>query len=361
MKTDHRLRIADARDLASVDNDSIDLVVTSPPYPMIEMWDELFLRLQPELRDAMAQGEGRTVFEGMHAVLDPVWRELYRVIRKGGILCINVGDATRSLGPTFRLYPNHAHIITTCTAAGFQMLPEILWRKQTNAPNKFIGSGTLPPGAYVTLEHEWILIFRKSKLREFTTADERKNRRESAFFWEERNLWFSDVWDFKGVRQHLSERKSVKPGASRREARSRSAAFPFELAYRLINMFSVKGDLVMDPFAGCGTTMAAAMCAGRNSLGIEIEETLIPFIQVQVNEIIPSANERILERLERHRLFVEECRRSGRELKYTNRFYDFPVVSRQERDILIHYLCSLDRISDLHWRIDYSPDLSLRL
>ena len=361
MQTLHRLSIADARDLAWIGSQSIDLVVTSPPYPMIQMWDELFGRLQPEIREALAEGEGRTVFELMHAVLDPVWGELYRVIRDGGILCINVGDATRSFGGSFGLYPNHARIISACTAAGFQMLPEILWRKQTNAPNKFVGSGTLPPGAYVTLEHEWILIFRKSKLRVFATPEERKNRRESAFFWEERNIWFSDVWDFTGARQHLGEGAGGKRSAARRGARSRSAAFPFEMAYRLINMFSVKGDLVLDPFAGCGTTMLAAMCAGRNSQGVEIEESLIPFMQAQVNEIVPWANERILERLERHRLFVEECRRSGRELKYTNRFYDFSVISRQEREILIEHLRSLVRIDDLQWRIDYAPELSLRL
>jgi DNA modification methylase len=361
MHTHHCLRIADARDLSWVDSDSVELVVTSPPYPMIEMWDELFLRLQPDIGEAMACGEGQAVFEGMHAVLDPVWRDLYRVIRKGGILCINVGDATRSLGPGFCLYPNHARIISSCTAAGFQMLPEILWRKQTNAPNKFIGSGTLPPGAYVTLEHEWILIFRKSEPRVFAAADERRNRRESAFFWEERNVWFSDVWDFKGVRQHLGGGDGGKPGAPGRDARKRSAAFPFEMAYRLVNMFSVKGDLVLDPFAGCGTTMLAAMTAGRSSLSIEIEETLIPFIQAQVNQIIPSANRRILERLERHRLFVEECRQGGRELKYTNRHHNFPVVSRQEQEILIDHLSTLNRVDELQWRIDYSPELSLRL
>jgi DNA modification methylase len=360
MQTDHRLSIADARDLSWIDSDSIDLAVTSPPYPMIEMWDELFLRLQPEIREAMAAGDGQAVFEGMHAVLDTVWRELYRVIRNGGILCINVGDATRSIGPSFRLYPNHARIISACTDLGFQMLPEILWRKQTNAPNKFMGSGTLPPGAYVTLEHEWILIFRKSKPRVFATPEERRHRRESAFFWEERNIWFSDVWDFKGVRQPLGERERGKPSACR-SARGRSAAFPFEMAYRLINMFSIKGDLVLDPFAGCGTTMLAAMCAGRDSLGVEIEEALIPLIQAQVNEIVPWANERILERLERHRLFTEERRRSGRESKYTNRFYNFPVVSRQEQEILIDHLSSLTRVADLHWRIDYSLDLTLRL
>ena len=107
--------------------------------------------------------------------------------------------------------------------------------------------------------------------------------------------------------------------------------------------------------------MLAAMCAERNSIGVEIEAGLLPFIQGQVNEIIPRANERILERLERHRLFVEECRRSGRELKYTNCHYRFPVVSRQEREILIAHLCSLTRIGDLHWRVDYSPDLTLQI
>jgi DNA modification methylase len=361
MQTDHRLRIADARDLSWIDDHSIDLVVTSPPYPMIQMWDELFLRLAPDIREAMAQGDGQVVFEGMHAVLDPVWRQLYRVLREGGVLCINVGDATRSLGPAFRLYPNHARIISTCTAMGFQMLPEILWRKQTNAPNKFLGSGTLPPGAYVTLEHEWILIFRKSKPRSFASPEERRNRRESAFFWEERNIWFSDVWDFKGVRQHLGKGGRAESGTARRNGRNRSAAFPFEMAYRLVNMFSVKGDTVLDPFAGSGTTMLAAMCAARNSIGVEIESDLVPLIQAQVNEIVPWANERILERLERHRLFVEECRRNGRELKHTNLSHDFPVVSRQEREILIEHLSSLTRGDDLSWRIDYSPELTVQI
>jgi DNA modification methylase len=362
MQTDHTLHIADARDLSWIESSTIDLVVTSPPYPMIEMWDALFLRLDPELGRAMTAGDGRACFERMHGILDPVWRELYRVLRDGGILCINVGDATRSFGDSFRLFPNHARIISSCTAAGFRMLPEILWRKQTNAPNKFIGSGTLPPGAYVTLEHEWILLFRKSKPRVFATEQQRRNRRESAFFWEERNVWFSDVWDFKGIRQYLGEGKRGNPERAGRDARRRrSAAFPFEMAYRLVNMFSVMGDRVLDPFAGCGTTMQAAMTAGRNSVSVEIEESLIPFFQAQVHGIVPSANERILMRLERHRRFVEECRSGDRELKYMNRHYDFPVVSRQEREVLFRYLCGIARIADRHWRIDYSDEPNLRL
>src|SRR5690606_1592163 len=136
---------------------------------------------------------------------------------------------------------------------GFANMPNILWRKQTNAPNKFMGSGMLPAGAYVTLEHEWILVFRKAGKRTFRSEAEKKLRRESAFFWEERNTWFSDLWDLKGVKQKITNSGS----------RDRSAAYPFELPYRLINMYSVKGDIVLDPFLGTGTTALAAMATER--------------------------------------------------------------------------------------------------
>ena len=102
-----------------------------------------------------------------------------------------------------------------------------------------------PGGAYVTLEHEYILILRKNGKRKFTTQPEKQNRRESAYFWEERNIWFSDIWDLKGIRQDIQQK----------DIRTRSAAFPFELAYRLINMYSVFGDTILDPFLGTGTTI----------------------------------------------------------------------------------------------------------
>ena len=133
-----------------------------------------------------------------------------------------------------------------------------------------MGSGMLPAGAYVTLEHEFILILRKGNKRNFVTEADKKRRKQSAFFWEERNLWFSDVWeDLKGTKQNNIAK----------EIRERSGAFPFELPYRIINMFSVKEDAILDPFLGTGTTMAAAMATGRNSIGVEIDknfrETLV--------------------------------------------------------------------------------------
>ena len=260
--TDHRVFFHSATDLAEVADRSVDLIVTSPPYPMIGMWDEVFAEQRPEVADAIAAGRGMGAFEAMHGLLDAVWRECRRVLAPGGFLCINIGDATRTVGSSFRLYPNHARVISACSALDLEALPSIVWRKTTNAPNKFMGSGTLPAGAYVTLEHEYVLVFRAGGPRRFA-ADDRGRRRESAYFWEERNVWFSDQWDLSGVRQSFG---AVSP--SRDPGRARSGAFPVELAYRLICMYSAYGDTVLDPFLGTGTTTLAAIAAAPRLGGV---------------------------------------------------------------------------------------------
>ena len=187
-----------------VPDSSVHLVVTSPPYPMIEMWDDMFKRQSNKIATALKHQKGIEAFEWMHRELDPVWKETYRILVDGGIACINIGDAVRTVDEDFRLYPNHARILSAMLNVGFSALPLILWRKPTNAPNKFMGSGMLPGGAYVTLEHEYILIVRKGSKREFNRAPEKQIRRESALFWEERNNWFSDVWfGLVGTRQKL--------------------------------------------------------------------------------------------------------------------------------------------------------------
>ncbi len=113
-------------------------------------------------------------FNLMHELLNSVWNEVFRVLKNGRFACINVGDATRTVQNTFCLYPNHARILNYLLKIGFSALPDILWRKQANTPNKFMGSGMLPAGAYVTLEHEYILILRKGQKREFKTENEKK-------------------------------------------------------------------------------------------------------------------------------------------------------------------------------------------
>jgi len=343
--TAHEVRYRDASDLEEVPDSSIALVVTSPPYPMIKMWDEFFFRRNPAIKEAVDESRFSEAFELMHAELDKVWRELFRVLLPGGIACINIGDAVRTLNSDFRLFSSHSRILRSCLDLGFRNLPNIIWRKTTNAPNKFMGSGMLPPGAYVTLEHEYVLVFRKGSKREFKTPEEKRNRRESAFFWEERNVWFSDVWfGLTGVGQNLDHP----------DLRRRSAAFPFEFAYRLVNMFSVKYDTVLDPFLGTGTTMLAAMASERNSIGYEIDESFRVIIDSQALGVVPFANAYIRKRLAAHTAFVKKRSKQGKSVRNVNVNYRFPCVSAQEKHILLRDLEKVGRKKPSLFIVDYA-------
>jgi DNA modification methylase len=303
---------------------SIDLMITSPPYPMIEMWDEVFSEQNLSVGEALRNGDGNCAFELMNQELDKVWCEVYRVLKNGGFACITIGDATRKIGDEFKLYSNHSRILEYCVKLGFSSLPEILWRKQTNAPNKFMGSGMLPAGAYVTLEHEHILVLRKGNKRRFEAEEEKLGRKKSAFFWEERNIWFSDIWeDLKGTRQ----------GGIDKQIRERSGAYPFELAYRLINMFSLKGDIVLDPFLGTGTTTMAAMAAGRNSVGFEINSDFAKYLSTRFQGVIAFSNDLIENRIKSHIDFVNNRVNTHGSLGYTSNVYGFPVMTKQEIEI----------------------------
>jgi len=345
MITQHQIYFQDSKNMEALPSGSVDLVVTSPPYPMIKMWDSMFAGQNAEIGKALKKGDGSRSFEMMHRELDAVWQEVWRILKPGSIACINVGDGVRTIDSRFRLYPNHSRILNQFLELGFQALPAILWRKQTNAPNKFMGSGMLPPGAYVTLEHEYILILRKGPKREFKLDAEKQNRRESAFFWEERNAWFSDVWmDVKGASQHLGDRA----------ARLRSATFPFEVPYRLTNMFSVKGDVVVDPFLGIGTTMWAAMTAGRNCIGYEIEGGLRDEIDVIKHTILPFANEKIKNRIRNHLGHLDANINSKGGFKYKNAYYNFAVKTRQETELLLNPLMTIETIAKNSFEVTYS-------
>ncbi len=341
--TGHQIVFANSQNLSMLADDSIDLVVTSPPYPMIQMWDSLFASFSKAIAGALKNQNGDKAFSLMHQELDAVWKEMYRVLKNGGFLCINIGDAVRTLRDRFQLFPNHSRIIAACTETGFHLLPVVLWRKQTNAPNKFMGSGMLPAGAYVTLEHEYILIFRKGDKRLFTHPSEKLARQESAFFWEERNIWFSDVWDFKGASQTLNHKK----------LRERSAAFPFELPFRLIQMYSLKQDTVLDPFLGTGITTLAAMASCRNSVGIELDGNFQQIILDQARAAQPGLNQRISERLASHAQFIETRNSSGKNLKHMNAPHGFPVMTRQERELRIESIADILVESDKEIKVMY--------
>ncbi|WP_416838976.1 DNA-methyltransferase [Haloferax sp. DFSO52] len=342
MRTEHALCVGDAADSGLADG-SVDLVVTSPPYPMIEMWDDLFAARDDAVADALDAGDGDAAFEAMHEQLDAVWDEVERVLTPGGIACVNVGDATRSLDGSFRQYPNHARILTALSERGLIPLPDAVWRKPTNSLTKFMGSGTLPPNAYVTLEHEYVLIVRKGdRSRSFQPGDE--TRYESAFFWEERNRWFSDLWDFTGTAQKLDS-----------GTRERSAAFPVELPLRLIRMYSVYGDTVFDPFTGTGTTTLAAMLAGRDSVGYDLDADLVNAFEDRIDGIEARSRAEVERRLDDHRSFVSERdERPGHEAEH----YDFPVVTKQERQIRLYAISSVTKTrsgADRQFTVTHEP------
>ena len=342
METTHRAVVGDSREMSAIDDGEVDLVVTSPPYPLIEMWDETFAELNPAIDRRLASGAGREAFELMHAELAKTWEEVARVLTDGGIACINIGDATRKVGDSFERYPNHVRVTDWFTEHGFRALPDVLWRKPTNSAAKFMGSGMLPPNAYVTLEHEYVLIFRKGpRPRNFEPGSQRRYR--AAYFWEERNRWFSDLWEVRGERQAMEG-----------ETRTRSGAFPIEIPYRLVNMFSVYGDTVLDPFWGTGTTSLAAAVAGRDSVGYELAEEFTTAFGDRLDRSPSLSREIVGERIERHEEFVRERMENGEGLSYTAENYDFPVMTKQEREIQLYVVDGVRGGDGVH-TVTHSP------
>jgi DNA modification methylase len=278
----HRILVKDSRLLSTEDipDESVHLIVTSPPYPMVRMWDEFFASM------------GCNSFEKAHDALGDVWQQCHRTLVDGGIACINVGDATRSVPiidddtsdspkQIFKLFPNHVAITQKFQSIGFQALPYILWKKPTTRPKYkgktvFLGSGFLPTNAYVTLDVEFILIFRKGGPRRFEPKD--KQRYDSQYTKEQRDKWFSQIWSgINGIRQTIGD------------SERRIAAFPEEIPWRLIQMFSVKGDTILDPFLGSGTTMKVAAELERRSIGVEADHSLYPIILRKIEAHDPTS------------------------------------------------------------------------
>jgi DNA modification methylase len=357
--TVHQLMIGDARRMSAVADGSVNLVLTSPPYPMIGLWDGIFSTQDPLVARALQEERGPEAFDLIHRnILSPVWREAWRVLADGGFMCVNIGDAVRTMDGNFRLYPNGPRILDDCHQIGFDILPQIIWRKPTNSPNKFMGSGVLPAGAYVTLEHEHILVMRKGRKRDFSRDEDKALRLRSALFWEERNVWFSDLWDFRGAGQSFATESEAKESVeglpeeavddgSHRPIpqllpRDRSAAFPVELAERLILMYSMQGDWVLDPFLGTGTTTLTAIGTGRNSIGLEAEPELVAYSLRRAGKEVPTLNQRVANRLARHQKWLEDWQAKHKPpLEHRNRPYQCPVMTGQEETLELFYVSAL--------------------
>lgn len=252
LQTEHRIVHGDARDLSSLDSESIHLVVTSPPY-----WD---LKEYPE---AAGQLGNLSDYRKFLSGLEQVWRECYRVLVKGGRMVIVVGDVCRSRKHYGRHYvvPLHASIQTQCMDIGFDNLAPILWYKIANANyevengSSFLGK-PYEPNAVIKNDVEYILMQRKPGAYRTPSLEARVL---SVISEQDYQTWFRQIW-------------SDIPGAS---TRKHPAPYPEELAYRLIRMFSFVGDTVLDPFVGTGTTCIAASMAGRHSIGVELEHDFV--------------------------------------------------------------------------------------
>ena len=253
----HVLRLGDARDLSFLADDSVHLVVTSPPYFNLK-------RYEP---DNPAQLGDIQDYERFLDELDTVWRECERVLVPGGRICCVVGavNVARRRGGRHYVLPLPSDIQVRSRKLGLDNLTPIIWLKVANivleasTSSRFLGKPNLPNGV-VKNDFETIVMLRKpGGYRQPTPAMERASRIENKDYFR----WFVPIW-------------SDVTGAS---TQHHPAPFPVEIAYRLIRMFSFAGDTVLDPFLGSGTTTRAAIQAGRNSIGVEIEPKYLALAQ----------------------------------------------------------------------------------
>ena len=221
--------------------------------------------------------------------------------------------------------------------------------------NSYTFVHTLCPGLYFQITEgigsmAYIEDIRLTAFYRYKKSDDKKARRESSFFWEERNRWFSDLWEIKGAKQKISNS----------ESRDRNASFPLEVPFRLINMYSQQNDTVLDPFYGLGTTSIAAMLTGRNSVGVEIDEKLRPSIENNFGSIvIDNMNLLIHERYMNHLNFIRDREALKKTVKYYNTNLSCKVMTSQEVDMNLHYMDRIIKSDDqqLTYTCRYHDDI----
>lgn len=222
-------------------DNSIHLMVTSPPYNASKEYDR-DLNLEEYL-----------------SMLAQVWRETYRVLAPGGRACVNVANLGRK-----PYIPLHSFIIDQMVTTGFLMRGEIIWNKAASAsPSTAWGSWMSATNPVLRDVHEYILVFSKDTFRR------RRKGKENTVSRDDFLEWTKSVWTFPAV----SAKKIGHP-----------APFPEELPHRLIQLYTFRGDVVLDPFAGSGTTCVAAQEDGRRFVGYETSAEYIRLAEVRLGD-----------------------------------------------------------------------------
>ncbi len=248
-----KIIIGDSRKMIEVEDNSIDLIVTSPPY-----W---------HIKDYGVEGQigyGQSLHEYLKD-LYRVWKECYRILKPGRRLCINIGDqfARSIIYGRYKVIPLHAEFIAQCEDIGFDYMGSIIWQKKTTMNTtggaNVMGSYPYPPNGMIEIDYEFILIFKKPGKSEKVPKEIKEKSKLTKEEWKE---YFYGHWYFGGARQIEHE-----------------AMFPEELPKRLIKMYTFVGDTVLDPFLGSGTTVKAALNLNRNAIGYEINEMFLDVIK----------------------------------------------------------------------------------
>lgn len=256
LKTTHKIINGDSRQMSELQDKSVHLVVTSPPY-----W---------QLKDYGTDDQigFNDDYETYINHLNLTWQECFRVLHDGCRLCINIGDqfARSTYYGRYKIIPIHTEIIKFCETIGLDFMGQIIWQKattmNTSGGGSIMGSFPHPRNGIVKLDFEYILLFKKQGKAPQPTLEQKENSVMSNEDW---NTYFNGHWYFSGAKQdkHL-------------------AMFPEELPYRLIRMFSFPGETVLDPFMGSGTTASVAKKLNRNSVGYEINPQFIPIIEDRI-------------------------------------------------------------------------------
>ncbi len=252
MQTTHKIINGDSRVLNEIDDNSVHLALTSPPYWQLKDYGE---KSQIGFYDT---------YENYINNLNLVWSECYRVLQNGCRLCVNIGDqyARSVYYGRYKVIPIRTEIIKFCETIGFDYMGAIIWQKVTTTNTTggaaVMGSFPNPRNGILKLDYEFILIFKKGGKPEPINPEMKRLSKMSKEEW---NTYFTGHWNFAGAKQD----KHI-------------AVFPNELPKRLIKMFSFVGDTVLDPFLGSGTTSLVAKDLDRNSVGYEINSEFLPII-----------------------------------------------------------------------------------